>query len=131
MSLVSGISEQIRELTPIWVEKFRDLRNKIVRKQLESLMSTILFWGINFKVVKHLRKSKFAKFALDEAEMAANDYPPQMRDLVIKENVEFFIGRTVAIMAMDIMYSGKMLKPLTEDEKVTANYIMFSDVLPK
>lgn len=61
MSLVSGISEQIRELTPIWVEKFRDLRNKIVRKQLESLMSTILFWGINFKVVKHLRKSKFAK----------------------------------------------------------------------
>ena len=53
MSLVSGISEQIRELTPIWVEKFRDLRNKIVRKQLESLMSTILFWGINFKVVKH------------------------------------------------------------------------------
>ena len=76
-------------------------------------------------------KSKFAKFALDEAEMAANDYPPQMRDLVIKENVEFFIGRTVAIMAMDIMYSGKMFKPLTEDEKVTANYIMFSDVLPK
>ena len=62
MSLVSGISEQIRELTPIWVEKFRDIRNKIVRKQLESLMSTILFWGINFKVVKHLRKSKFAKF---------------------------------------------------------------------
>ena len=62
MSLVSGISEQIRELTPIWIEKFRDLRNKIVRKQLESLMSTILFWGINFKVVKPLRKSKFAKF---------------------------------------------------------------------
>lgn len=62
MSLVSGISEQVRELVPIWVEKLYDLRNRIIRKQLESLMSTILFWGINFKVVKHLKKSKFAKF---------------------------------------------------------------------
>ena len=63
MELVHGISEQIRELTPIWVEKFREIRNMLVRKQLESLMSSILFWAINIKVIKRFKKSKLAKFA--------------------------------------------------------------------
>lgn len=63
MKLVHGISEQIRELTPIWVEKFREVRNMLVRKQLESLMSSILFWAINIKVIKRFKKSKLAKFA--------------------------------------------------------------------
>lgn len=63
MELVHGISEQIRELTPIWVEKFREFRNMLVRKQLESLMSSILFWAINIKVIKRFKKSKLAKFA--------------------------------------------------------------------
>ena len=62
MELVHGISEQIRELTPIWVEKFREVRNMLVRKQLESLMSSILFWAINIKVIKRFKKSKLAKF---------------------------------------------------------------------
>ncbi len=63
MELVHGISEQIRELTPIWVEKFREVRNMLVRQQLESLMSSILFWAINIKVIKRFKKSKLAKFA--------------------------------------------------------------------
>lgn len=63
MELVHGISEQIRELTPIWIEKFREVRNMLVRKQLESLMSSILFWAINIKVIKRFKKSKLAKFA--------------------------------------------------------------------
>lgn len=63
MELVHGISEQIKELTPIWVEKFREVRNMLVRKQLESLMSSILFWAINIKVIKRFKKSKLAKFA--------------------------------------------------------------------
>ena len=63
MELVHGISEQIRELTPIWVEKFREVRNMLVRKQLESLMSSILFWAINIKVIKRFKKSKLVKFA--------------------------------------------------------------------
>ena len=63
MELVHGISEQIRELTPIWVEKFREIRNMLVRKQLESLMSSILFWAINIKVIKRFKKSKLVKFA--------------------------------------------------------------------
>ena len=61
--LVHGISEQVRELTPIWVEKFREVRNMFVRKQLESLMSSVLFWVINIKVIKRVRKTKVAKFA--------------------------------------------------------------------
>ena len=61
--LVHGISEQVRELTPIWVEKFREVRNMFVRKQLESLMSSVLFWVINIMVIKRVRKTKVAKFA--------------------------------------------------------------------
>ena len=61
--LVHGISEQVRELTPIWVEKFREVRNMFVRKQLESLMSSVLFWVINIKVIKRVRKTKVAQFA--------------------------------------------------------------------
>lgn len=63
MNLVHGISEQILELTPIWVEKFRKVRNELVRKQLESLMSSVLIWCINLKAIKYIKKSKFAKFA--------------------------------------------------------------------
>ena len=63
MKLVHGISEQILELTPIWVEKFRKVRNELVRKQLESLMSSVLIWCINLKAIKYIKKSKFAKFA--------------------------------------------------------------------
>ena len=59
--LVRGISEQIYELTPIWVEKFKDAKNKLVRKQVESLMSATLFWAINLKIIKHLKRSKILK----------------------------------------------------------------------
>ena len=61
--LIRGISEQIAELTPEWVEKFRETRDKIILKQLESLMAGILFWSINIKVIKRIRKSKFIKTA--------------------------------------------------------------------
>lgn len=63
MVLIYGISEQIKELTPIWIEKIRDTRNLFVKKQFESLMSSILFWAINVKVIKRLKKSKLVKFA--------------------------------------------------------------------
>ena len=63
MVLIYGISEQIKELTPIWIEKIRDTRNLFVKKQFESLMSSILFWVINVKVIKRLKKSKLVKFA--------------------------------------------------------------------
>lgn len=76
-------------------------------------------------------KSRFADFALEQATLAAEDYPPQMRDLIVTWNVGGFIGRTVALMVMDILYKNGTFRPLTEDEKVTSNLLMFCDRLPE
>ena len=76
-------------------------------------------------------KSRFADFALEQATLAAKDYPPQMRDLIVTWNVGGFIGRTVALMVMDILYKNGTFRPLKEDEKVTSNLLMFCDRLPE
>jgi hypothetical protein len=57
--------------------------------------------------------------------------PPQMRDLVICWNTNGFIGNTVALMVMDILYGNGTFKELTDREKITSNLLMFCDVLPK
>ena len=75
-------------------------------------------------------KGKFADMALEFAMNEAKSYPPQMQDLVISWGVGGFIGSTVALMAMDMLYENGTFKPLTEKEKVTSNLIMFSDILP-
>ncbi len=72
-----------------------------------------------------------AAFALEQATLDAKDYPPQMRDLVIANNTSDFIGTTVALMALDILTERGELSVLSEDEKVTANLIMFCDRLPE
>lgn len=74
---------------------------------------------------------EFARFALEQAMIAAKMYPSQMQDLVIWEFVTNFIGNSVAMMVMDILYGEEYFKPLTENEKVTSNLFMFSDLLPK
>ena len=76
-------------------------------------------------------KDRFADFALEIAMADAKNYPPQMQDMIISRNVGDFIGQAAAIMLMDILYTNGTLKPLTENEKVTSNLIMFSDILPK
>ena len=76
-------------------------------------------------------KKKFIDFALETAEIAARDYPPQMRDLVVNWTVAGFIGRTTALMVMDILYQNGTFRPLTDREKITSNLILFSDTLPK
>ena len=76
-------------------------------------------------------KKKFANYALESAMMYARNYPAQMQDLVLWQNVCRFIGPMVAIMVMDILYSNGTFQPLTEREKITSDLIMFSDVLPK
>lgn len=75
-------------------------------------------------------KAEFAKYALEKANIIAKDYPPHMQDLVIFWNTVGFIGNTVALMVMDILYGNGTFRELTENEKVTSNLIMFSDVLP-
>lgn len=74
--------------------------------------------------------NSFADKALEIAMLEARNYPIQMQDLVIYEGVAGFIGRDVALMVMDILYANGTFKPLTEEEKITSNLIMFSDVLP-
>ena len=76
-------------------------------------------------------KKMFVDFALEAATLEANDYPAQMRDLVISWMAGGFINAAVALMVMDILYADGTFKPLTEDEKITSNLIMFCDILPK
>ena len=63
--------------------------------------------------------------------LIAKDYPPQMRDLVVADNVVTFVGSAVALMVMDILYGNGTFRPLTEDEKITSTLLMFCDRLPK
>ena len=76
-------------------------------------------------------KKEFAHYALESAEILARDYPPQMRDLVISRTAGAFVGNTVALMVMDILYGNDTFRPLTDREKITSNLIMFSDRLPE
>ena len=76
-------------------------------------------------------KQAFADFALEAATLEANDYPSQMRDLVISWMAGGFINAAVALMVMDILYADGTFKPLTEDEKITSNLIMFCDTMPQ
>jgi len=76
-------------------------------------------------------KEKVAPFALEYAAIICNQYPEQMHDMVTVDAVGGFIGRDVAIMVMDILYSNGTFTPLTEQEKVTSNLIMFTDILPE
>ncbi|MBQ8163478.1 MAG: hypothetical protein IJZ93_03825 [Clostridia bacterium] len=75
-------------------------------------------------------KNELVKDALEYATMETKYYPPQMHDLVIAWTLGGFIGTTVALMVMDILYTNGTFKPITEKEKITANLIMFSDTLP-
>ena len=76
-------------------------------------------------------KKTFADYALEHAMLVAKNYPPQMRDLVVARYVGSFVDSTVALMVMDILYENGTFRPLTEEEKVTSNLLMFCDQLPK
>lgn len=75
-------------------------------------------------------KEKYAGYALEAAMEEAKAYPPQMQDLVISQCANSLIGSTVAIMILDILYGNGTFRPLAENEKVTSQLIMFSDILP-
>lgn len=57
--LARGISEQMAELTPMWVDSIKTFGARLLLKKLESLISLFFFWGINKTVLKKFRKSKF------------------------------------------------------------------------
>ena len=76
-------------------------------------------------------KEKVAPFALEYAAMIGKQYPPQMQDLITAYEVGGFIGNTVAMMVMDILYADGTFTPVTEREAVTTNLLMFTDILSK
>lgn len=76
-------------------------------------------------------KKRFVDTALEIAMIEAKDYPPQIQDLIVYYGVKHFIGNMTALMVMDILYSNGTFKPLTEEEKITSQLIMFSDILPE
>lgn len=72
----------------------------------------------------------FTDLILEAATQEAKNYPPQMHDLVIDWSVNGFVGTTVALMVIDKLYENGTFKPLSENEKVTVNLLMFSDIIP-
>ncbi len=61
--LVRKISEQVLELTGVYIDRLKEGGKKILLKNAESLIAGILFWGINIKLAKKFKKSKFFKTA--------------------------------------------------------------------
>lgn len=62
-TLAKAISEQLKELSEEFVDNLNEKKEEIILSLVKSLMSTILFWSINIKVVKRLRKSKVLNVA--------------------------------------------------------------------
>ena len=118
-------------------EKFRRLRKKGYLSEDNR---------VQVMVVKGSRQSFFDKIpgleaaqidvrqiadeALELAQTQAEEYPPQMRDLVIAWNAGGFISNTVALMVLDCLYESGAFRPLTELERVTSQLLVFSDTLP-
>ena len=117
-------------------EKFQRLRE---RKYLteDNQVNIILVKGAGneffdkIPALDDTLKETFANFALEVAMQEAKNYPLQMQDLVIGWETSGFVSNVVALMVMDILYGNGTFQPLTENEKVTSNFIMFSDILPE
>ena len=91
---------------------------------------TVATLAERFPALDETVKTRFYDFALEQATLEAKAYPPQMQDLIVWEQVRSFIGNTVAMMALDILYENGTFRPLNEHEKVSANLLMFCDRLP-
>lgn len=76
---------------------------------------------------------EFARYALEQAMVKAKQYPPQVQDIVIVDFMHMFIGFPVAMMVLDELYDRGTFRPLplTKQEKVTVNLLMFADRLPE
>lgn len=72
MVLAREISVQMTELAPAFVEKLRTIRNNIIRSRIETLISMILFWSLNFKIAKKIKKSKIFKLSMKGLSLLQN-----------------------------------------------------------
>ena len=74
---------------------------------------------------------EFAKYALEQTMIQAKQYPPQIQDRFVYDFMDWDIGNTVAMMVLDELYDSGTFRALNEQEKVTANFLMFADKLPE
>ena len=72
MVLAREISVQMTELAPAFVEKLITIRNNIIRSRIETLISMILFWSLNFKIAKKFKKSKIFKLSMKGLSLLQN-----------------------------------------------------------
>jgi RNA polymerase sigma factor (sigma-70 family) len=75
-------------------------------------------------------KDEIAGFAMEQAVESAKSYPKHMQDYQIYRFFNGFITPSEALMAVDELYDSGVFKPLTEEERVTSQLLMFSDRLP-
>ena len=117
-------------------EKFARLRERKFINE-ENKINIMMYKGSKNEFMEKLPKipadllKKMGELALENAMMEAKFYPPQMQDLIVFYNVECFPENEVALMVMDILYGNGTFKELTEDERITSQLIMFSDVIPE
>ncbi|MBO5356362.1 MAG: sigma-70 family RNA polymerase sigma factor [Clostridia bacterium] len=117
-------------------EKFKRLREREFITE-ENQVNIMIIKGTSqafFNKIPELGntiKERFASKILEIAMMKTKYYPPQMHDLIVTWTVSGFIGCEVAIMVMEKLYKEGIFKPLTEQERVTSNLLMFCDRLPQ
>ena len=75
-------------------------------------------------------RERFAKIALENAVQEAKLYPPQMQDLVMA-GAQYFIDSPMIAILLEELYAGGTFRSLAEEEKIAANLLMFSDILPQ
>ncbi len=99
--------------------------NIMVAKNQDELLHTLL------PDMEPEMEKRYASIALEQAMFLANKYPAHMQDLVVHDTVNGQFNSMVALMVLDELYYNGTFTPLTEQEKVTSQLIMFSDTLPK
>ena len=75
-------------------------------------------------------KDEIAGFAMEQAVESAKSYPKHMQDYQIYRFFNGFITPSEALMAVDELYDSGVFNPLTEEERVTSQLLVFSDRLP-
>ena len=61
--LIKKISAQMISISETYVDKFNKEKEKFILNQVKNLMTTLLFWKINIKILKIFRKSKLLRVA--------------------------------------------------------------------
>lgn len=74
---------------------------------------------------------KYIDAELEATQIRARDYPEHMRDLIMSDTANVLLGLSMAVIVLNKLYENGTFKPLTENEKVTSQLIMFSDKLPE